>query len=189
MPTIRDNAVASLCQVLCFSSATYLQLASREVRGNIAEKVTIDRIPDSKFNKCLETATVPTFDSCTKFAGQPRHTILPHARLPPSFLGMDARMTSKLNLALIHKLRGSLINLAYFFDMLAIGVCTTRHWQASGRLVQELNVCTVALRGNTKDYYWDIPNRLTILDWQLYFTFSSYLFAATIYLIKVAIMA
>ena len=27
-------------------------------------------------------------------------------------------------------------------DMLSMGVCTTRHWQASGRLVQELNVCT-----------------------------------------------
>ena len=31
-----------------------------------------------------------------------------------------------------------------FFDMLAIGVFTTRHWQTSGRLVQEYNVCTVA---------------------------------------------
>ena len=30
-----------------------------------------------------------------------------------------------------------------FFDMLSMGVCTTRHWQTSGRLVQELNVCTV----------------------------------------------
>ena len=30
--------------------------------------------------------------------------------------------------------------LAYLFDM---GVCTTSHWQMSGRLVQELNVFTV----------------------------------------------
>ena len=28
-------------------------------------------------------------------------------------------------------------------DMLAMGLRTTRHWQTSGRLVQELNVCTV----------------------------------------------
>ena len=28
------------------------------------------------------------------------------------------------------------------FDMLSIGVCTTRHWQPSGRLMQELNGCT-----------------------------------------------
>ena len=27
--------------------------------------------------------------------------------------------------------------------MLSMGVCTTRQWQTSGRLVQELNVCTV----------------------------------------------
>ena len=33
--------------------------------------------------------------------------------------------------------------LAYLFGMLSMGVCTTRHWQTSGRLVQELNVWTV----------------------------------------------
>ena len=33
--------------------------------------------------------------------------------------------------------------LGLFFAMFAMGVCTTRHWQTSGRLVQELNVCTV----------------------------------------------
>ena len=27
--------------------------------------------------------------------------------------------------------------------MLSMGVCTTRYWQTSSRLVQELNVCTV----------------------------------------------
>ena len=35
-----------------------------------------------------------------------------------------------------------------FFDMLSMGVCTTRHWQTSGRLVQELNVCTVSQHKN-----------------------------------------
>ena len=29
------------------------------------------------------------------------------------------------------------------FDMLSMDVCTTKHWQTSGRLVQELDVCTV----------------------------------------------
>ena len=33
--------------------------------------------------------------------------------------------------------------LGLFFDMLSMGVSTTSYWQASGRLVQELNVCTV----------------------------------------------
>ena len=30
-----------------------------------------------------------------------------------------------------------------FVILLSMGVCTTGHWQTSGRLVQELNVCTV----------------------------------------------
>ena len=38
-----------------------------------------------------------------------------HARLPRSFLGMDAWITSQLNVALIFKLRGSFMCLAYFF--------------------------------------------------------------------------
>ena len=55
----------------------------------------------------------------------------PHVRLPPSFLAMDACMTSQLNVALIRKLLWSLMCLAYFFDILSRGVC--RHWQTSGR--------------------------------------------------------
>ena len=30
-----------------------------------------------------------------------------------------------------------------YLDMLTTGVCTTRHWQTSGRLLQKLNICTV----------------------------------------------
>ena len=29
-----------------------------------------------------------------------------------------------------------------FFDVLSMGVCKTRHWQTSGRLVQNLDACT-----------------------------------------------
>ena len=75
--------------------------------------------------------------------GQPGRYTRPHTRLPPSFQGMDAWMTSQLNEALIRKLRGPLMCLAYFIEMLSIGVCITRHWQVSGRLVQELYACTV----------------------------------------------
>ena len=32
----------------------------------------------------------------------------------------------------------------FLFDMIFISVCTTRHWQTSGRMVQKLNICTVA---------------------------------------------
>ena len=74
--------------------------------------------------------------------GQPGHNIRPHPRLPHSFLGLDARMTLQLRVALIFMLSGSLVCWAYFFDLLSLVVCITRHWQTSGRLVQELNVCT-----------------------------------------------
>ena len=51
-------------------------------------------------------------------------------------------MTSRLNVASIRKQRDSLIYLDYDLDMLSMGVCTTRQWVTSGRLVQELNACT-----------------------------------------------
>ena len=71
------------------------------------------------------------------------HDRFPIARKFPGH-GCDHRsMTSKPKAALISKLRGSLMCLAYFFDMLSMWMCTNRHWQTSGRLVQELNVCTV----------------------------------------------
>ena len=40
--------------------------------------------------------------------------------------------------------------LGLLFDLLSTGVCTTRHWQTSSRLVQELNVCTVVTNKFTK---------------------------------------
>ena len=33
--------------------------------------------------------------------------------------------------------------LLIFLDLFLMGVWTTRHWKTSGRLVQELNVCTI----------------------------------------------
>ena len=52
-------------------------------------------------------------------------------------------MSSQLNTALIRKLRGPLMCVAYCLDMLSVGMCTTRHKQTSVRLVQDLNVSTV----------------------------------------------
>ena len=77
--------------------------------------------------------------------GQPGHSTQPHAWLPPSFLGKDAWMISQLHAALIRKLRHGLICLTYSFALLSIGVCTTCHCQTSGRLLLELNACTVVL--------------------------------------------
>ena len=73
--------------------------------------------------------------------GQPGHNTRPHIRLQSSLLDIDAWMTSQLNVGLISKLRGDVLGL--FFDMLSMGICTTRHWQTSGPLVQELIVYTV----------------------------------------------
>ena len=75
----------------------------------------------------------------------PGHNKRSHNRLLPSFLGMDAGMTSQLNEDLIRKMRGLLMCLAHVIDILSRGVCTTCRRQTSGRLVQELNVCNVCL--------------------------------------------
>ena len=94
----------------------------------------------------LLNATVPTFNSCTKCAANPG---IIHNRTPdcnPFFWILMPLMTSQLNVALIHKLRGSLMYLAYLFGMISTGFGTTRHCQTSGRLVQELNGCTVCLK-------------------------------------------
>ena len=88
-------------------------------------------------NSLNSNYTVPTFNSCTKFAGSPG---MIHDRTP--WCGCMDELTTERRFD--SKLRGSLIYLAYFFfDMLAIGVSTTNRCQTSGRLVLELNVCTV----------------------------------------------
>ena len=48
-------------------------------------------------------------------SGQPGQNTRPYTWLPPSSLGMDAWMTSQLNIDLIRKLRTSLMCLAYFY--------------------------------------------------------------------------
>ena len=95
--------------------------------------------------------------------GQPGHNKRPLARLPTSFLGMDAWRTLQINVTLICKLRGSFLCLADFFDMLSRAVCTTRHWRTSGWLVQELNVCTVVLPlidCLSELYHWNFWNKM-----------------------------
>ena len=54
---------------------------------------------------------------------------------------MDELTTKSALISKIH--RSCVMCLTYFFDMLDVVICTTGHWQTSGRLVQELNVCTV----------------------------------------------
>ena len=48
--------------------------------------------------------------------GQPWQNSRPHARLPPRFLRVDARIISQLNIALIRQLGGGMC-LTYAFDV------------------------------------------------------------------------
>ena len=79
-----------------------------------------------------------------KMCRQPGHNTRPHARLPPSFLGMDYLTTER---SFDSQATWVIDLLGLSFDMLSIGVWTTRYWQTFGRLVQEFNVCTVCEYG------------------------------------------
>ena len=72
--------------------------------------------------------------------GQPGHNTRPFATQFPGFARMNDLI---LKVALIRKLQRSLMCVAYFVKMLSVCICTTRHYQTSGRLVEELNVGTV----------------------------------------------
>ena len=73
---------------------------------------------------------------------QSGYSTRPHAKVPPSFLDMDACTTSQLNVVLVHKLQNVLCAWL-IFDTLSISVCATMHCQTSGQLVQELNGSTM----------------------------------------------
>ena len=72
----------------------------------------------------------------------PWHNTRLHALVPPRFLGMD-------DLTIEHSidLQATWIIgvLGICFDLLFLSVCTTKLWQTSGRMVQELNVCTAGV--------------------------------------------
>ena len=84
----------------------------------------------------------------------------PHDKLPSSSLGKDAWVTS-LKVTFIHKDMWLIDALAYSFDMSSMGVYTTRYWQKSGLLVQELNVCTVENATFNNIYYFYFGNSLS----------------------------
>ena len=67
------------------------RMESNLLKGHITKALT---------QAMLLPNTVPTFNSCTKWVGIPCK-IRPLARLPTSFLGMDAWMTSQLKIALV----------------------------------------------------------------------------------------
>ena len=83
------------------------------------------------------------YSNCTECGGSPYviHDCLPDSQ--PMLLCMDAWIISQLNVASIRKLRGSLMWLVYFSNILSINVYITWHSQTSDHLVQELHVSTV----------------------------------------------
>ena len=61
-----------------------------------------------------------------------------------------------------------MMSLAYVFDMLYMGVCTTRHWQMSCRMVQESNVCTLLYEDVISLTYLSAPMAVsTFSSWSL----------------------
>ena len=66
-------------------------------------------------NDLVPTCTVAVFNSCTKLAGCPGIVHNHTSDCPDCYLGMDACVTSRLNVALFHKLCVSFMFFAYFF--------------------------------------------------------------------------
>ena len=79
--------------------------------------------------------------------GQPGHNTRPHTPLPPSlFPGHGCTDDLTNGRSFDSQASRDTDVLGLFFDLLPMGLCTTRHWQSSGRLVQELNICTVDVK-------------------------------------------
>ena len=77
--------------------------------------------------------------------GNPVHNTRPHIRLP-LFPGHECIADLKTERSFSSQTTWVIYVFGLFFDMLPMGVCSTRHWQTSDRLVQELFICTVAGR-------------------------------------------
>ena len=73
----------------------------------------------------------------------PGHNTQPHIQLPSSFLVMDDLTTER---GFDSQATWVIDVPGLFLDMLSMGVCATRRWKMSGRLVQELNSCTVTCK-------------------------------------------
>ena len=88
--------------------------------------------------------TVTIFNSCTKCVCRPGiiHDCTPDCDLVSwawNFCMYDLTTLRRFHLQATSVIGGA----GLFFEMLSMCVCTTRRQQTSGRLVQELNVCTV----------------------------------------------
>ena len=89
--------------------------------------------------------------------GQRRHNTQLHAQKPLGFLGMDVLTTEHI---LICKATWVIDVFGLFLYMLAMGVCTTKHWKTPSRLVQEVNLGTVRMSS------WTF-NEWILLQWMI----------------------
>ena len=107
------------------------------------------------------STTLSTFNSCTKCVGSA--SIILTVWLPPVGQFPWHGWPHIWTYLWFARARWVIDVLGLLFQIVIQGVWTTRHWQTSGRLVQELSVCTVVclttifreqcLQGNT-DAYW-----------------------------------
>ena len=87
----------------------------------------------------ISTVTVPTFNSCTKCLGT-IHDCKPACH---QFHWHRCKDRLKIERDFDSQTTWVIDVLGLYFDTLSTGAFTTRHWQTTGRLVQELNVHTV----------------------------------------------
>ena len=90
------------------------------------------------------SSTVPAFNSCTKYQG------IIHDRTPACHQCHGHGCTDSLTTERDFDSQASLAIDVFglYFEIVSTGDCTTRHWQTTGRVVQELNVCTVLMNYN-----------------------------------------
>ena len=102
------------------------------VQGSLSLSLRLRIHPHLNFS-----STVPIFYSCTKCVSS-SGIIYDRTQHPVSL----AWMTPKNERSFDSKAWLTFCAWPYF-DILPMGVCIIKHWQTSGRLVQELNVCTM----------------------------------------------
>ena len=114
------------------------------------------------------TPKVATFNSCTKCVGsQGIINNRPPDCHPVFWAWMHGWAHNRTYFDLQATVRGSLVCLAYSFLTIDMGVCTTRHCQTSGRLMQELNVVTVYICTKPASYdviNWNRITHITVKD-------------------------
>ena len=102
--------------------------------------------------------TVPTCNSCTKCVGGPGHNIQLHARLAtmPSFLAIDAWMTSQLNVAFITQVMWVIDVLGLFsFWNVTPGILYNQAladvWSTGARNIWIIRKCLLAIWTSLRD--------------------------------------